>query len=231
MVARARARELRKQGKSIKRIAVAVEASVGSVSYWCKDIALSPSQRQALDTSQQAAARKALGPWILKQKERKRQDLQLQKTLGEDDLGQVSARDLFMLGLGLYWGEGYKRGSAEWGFTNSDPGIIRSVLSWLTAHYDVGVDRIIARVTINASHASQSERIIKEWSRETGIPLGQFGRASLISGYGKSRRDERTYRGTLRIKVRSGTSLRRRVLASISSAEAQIAPNSRKTTS
>jgi len=43
---------------------------------------------------------------------------------GKDDLGSLSDRDIYCIGLGLYWGEGYKQGSQEFGFTNNDPQMI-----------------------------------------------------------------------------------------------------------
>ena len=67
------------------------------------------------------------------------------------------------------------------------------------------------------------------WADETGIPLSQFGKPTFISGYNSSKLNERSYRGTLRIKVRRGTSLRRRILASIVEINTQMTLNSRKT--
>jgi hypothetical protein len=58
-----------------------------------------------------------------------------QEELGSNDTASLSSRDIHMLGLGLYWGEGYKRGSRELGFTNSDPLIARFFIRWLELMY------------------------------------------------------------------------------------------------
>lgn len=231
IVARLKAESLRHQGMSIKEIARKVGVSQSTASRWCVDITLSSSQRNALDTKRREAGAKALAPWIRRNKELKQDDIKNQNKKGSQDIGRMMKRDSLMLGLGLYWGEGYKRGSQEWGFTNSDPKIIRTILAWLRECYDIPTERIIARLTINERYKNQTERLTKMWARETGIPLSQFGRPTFISGYNGSKLEEKTYRGTLRIKVRRGTSLRRRILASISEIDTQITFNSLKTTS
>jgi hypothetical protein len=41
----------------------------------------------------------------------------ISKHEGARDVGALSRRDVLILGLGLYWGEGYKYGNSELGFT------------------------------------------------------------------------------------------------------------------
>ncbi len=212
---RARALVLRAEGKSIKHIARMLSVSTGSVSQWCKDVLLTDDQRAHLVQRQRIAAARALAPWIAKNQALKRDDMAFQRKLGIGDVGTLSRRDLLFFGLGLYWGEGYKRGSQEWGFTNSDPAIIRVILRWLDQCYQIKRDRIIARLTLNNHYRGLAASITNSWVKETTIPVGQFAAPTYITAYGKSNLDARTYRGTLRIKVRRGTSLRRRILASI----------------
>lgn len=210
-----RATVLRKQGKSIKSIARTLRVSSSTASRWCRDIRMSPINRQRLDENHRKASLKALTPWIEKNRLKKATDLIEQKKLGKKDLGVFSRQDLRMVGLGLYWGEGYKRGNQEWGFTNSDPAVIRLIMKWLNQCYGVDSERIYARLTINSLYKDECDRITKEWSKNTGMSVSQFSKPTFITAYGKPGRDPRTYRGTLRIKVRKGISLRRRILASI----------------
>lgn len=214
---RKQAIQLRKNGASIKDIAGRLDVSQGTVSRWCVDISLSNTQRRALEEKRRAAGIAALRPWIEKRRDMSAADIITQKELGKKDLGTLSRRDIYMLGLGLYWGEGYKKGSQEWGFVNSDPHIIRTIIEWLRVYYKIPISRLTARLTINTLYAKNVERLTQTWSRETGIAASQFRKPSIIHGYGKPERIEDTYRGTLRIKVSRGTSLRRRVLASIAS--------------
>jgi transcriptional regulator with XRE-family HTH domain len=228
---RIKAESLRHQGISIKEIARRVAVSQSTASRWCSGVALTKDQKIGLERKRREAGAKALAPWIQRNRALKQDDIKKQNLKGIQDLGKMTKRDLFMLGLGLYWGGGYKRGSQEWGFTNSDSRIIRPILVWLDEYYGVPVERIIARLTINERYRDQTARLTHMWSRETDIPLSQFGNPTYISGYNESKLHGYTYRGTLRIKVRRGTSLRRRTLASIAAIEHQMILNSRKTAS
>lgn len=229
--ARVNAEVLRRHGASLKEIARKIGVSQSTASRWCFDIVLTQNQRDKLEMRRRMAGAKALAPWIRRNRELKRDDINKQNSLGRRDIGRISKRDLLILGLGLYWGEGYKRGSQEWGFTNSDPLMIQVVLTWLNECYGVSMQDIIARLTINSRYEASSERLTSVWARETRIPRSQFGRPTFIHGYNGSKLNMNTYRGTLRIKVRRGTSLRRRILASIAEIENQMALNSRKTAS
>lgn len=211
----AKALLLRRSGKGIKHIARTLGVSSSTASRWCKPVVLSKEQIATLALHQRTASLEALRPWIERNKNLKKKDIAHQALLGGEDLGKMSDRDLFMLGLGLYWGEGYKRGSQECGFTNSDPQIIRTILRWFSTCYDIKLERISARLTINSLYKEEESRLREFWAKETGIPRTQFASSTFITGYGTAGRDGKTYTGTLRIKVRNGTSLRRRILASI----------------
>lgn len=217
--ARGTSRKLRQKGVSVRDIAHRLNVSPSTVSRWCKDISLTSKQQEALISRQREASLAALKPFILRNRELKRADIETQARLGRNDVGSVSHRDLYMLGLGLYWGEGYKRGSQECGFTNSDPSIIRIILRWFNECYGIERHRISARLTLNDLYRNEENRILRTWSKETGIPESSFSKTTFINGYGKLQRNPETYQGTLRIKVRNGTSLRRRILSGIGAVE------------
>lgn len=217
------ARKLRKDGKSVKEIAIQLRVSPSSVSRWCSDIVLSSKQKMYLEKRRKEAGIKALQPWIAKNKAKKVSDIKVQSRLGKKDIRNMSNRDLFILGLGLYWGEGYKKGSQELGFTNSDPQIICVFIEWLHRTYGIAKDRLIARLTINIRYSKNAYKIQSHWMKVTGISEHQFTSPSFIKTAKDSvDKEDGTYRGTLRLKVRSGTSLRRRILASIEEASNQI---------
>jgi len=209
---REKAMRLRKGGKSIREIASVVGVSKSTVSYWCRDISLSAKQIELL------ADQQAMG--VLKSAERKRRDRkQRTKNMmekGGRDVGVLTERDLFMIGLALYWGEGYKQGSQETALTNSDPAIIVLFIRWLKEIYGVSKNDLILRVSINSVHKNREKEVKKYWVDVTGVPLKQFTKTSFIKAKVKKiykNRDE--HYGTLRVKVRRGTDLRRRILGSI----------------
>lgn len=211
------AQALRQRGNSISDIAKKLSVSKSTVSYWCRDISLTDRQMRAL------AAKKEEGGRIgrLRAAEKKRlvriKAVAIETEKGRRDINHLTERDFFMLGLGLYWGEGYKSGNEECGFTNSNPDIIRAFISWMNRAYDIPPSNLIARVSVNATHRDRIKTIENYWSKITNIPLSQFTKTSLIKAHTSkiySNRDN--HFGTLRIKVRRGTSLRRRILGSIS---------------
>lgn len=220
---RTEASKLRREGKSLREIAEVVQVSLSTASRWCKDVPVDEDKRVALQERRRSAGIEALRPWIEKNRMLKKEDVETQKKTGILDLGEVSERDLFIMGLGLYWGEGYKRGSQEWGFTNSDPSIIRVVMTWMTRFYGVDKERYVAHLTINENFKDAADELIKFWSEETGIPVQKFSAPTfIVSKRPAIHRGNRSYVGTFRLKIRNSTSLRRRILASIAHFEEGI---------
>lgn len=207
---------LRHKGFGIKEIARQLAVSKSTVSYWCRDIPLSLQQINTLQKRSGAHALTAL----LKASERKRSHRLAQTVIenatGKKDVGQITSRDYLMVGLGLYWGEGYKRGSEELGFTNSDPQMILFFIRFLRIVYHIDIDRLIARISINNLHKNRASDVLSYWSQLTTIPFSQFTKTSFIKTQSKKQyKNHANHYGTLRIKVRRGSSLRRRILGSL----------------
>ncbi len=212
------AESLRKSGLSIKDIAKKLDVSSSTVSLWCRDIVLTPAAIQKIVNT--SAHKSTLG--ILHYTESLRQLRQQavleDKKQGASHLGQLSKRDIYCLGLGLYWGEGYKKGNQEFGFTNSDPNMIRFYLQWLEIVFAVSASDLILRVSINESHRNRIDEVQDFWVRCTGIPRTQFTVPSLIkTKTAKTYSNPGNHYGTLRIKVRRGTRMRREILGAIES--------------
>lgn len=207
---------LRRRGKSISEIADELKMNKSTVSIWCRDVRLAEAQQKRIALRQSRGGRIGLLKAAEMKRTRRIEDTRRQYSLGAADVGQITPRDIFFLGLGLYWGEGYKKGSGEFGFTNSNPAIIRAFLTWITKTYGVKKQDLILRVSINQRHRDKTLASIRYWSRITGARPDQFTKTSLIRApQHKIFVNSDSYYGTLRIKVRRGTSLLRRVLGSI----------------
>lgn len=211
-----KAQALRSAGESINRIAELLKMKKSTVSFWCRDIALTSAQMHSLKFKQLERARVG----SLKAAEIKRAQrlnrVADEKTRGAADLGAMSRRDLFILGIGLYWGEGYKSSNGEFGFTNSNPDIIKTFIAWVKANYGIQPEDFILRVSINATYRAKSSESIRYWSKVAGLPTKQFTKTSFIKTVLKKQYgNNRKYFGTLRIKVRRATNLQRRVLGTL----------------
>lgn len=218
-----KAQRMRKSGASVGDIAKSLGVAKSSVSMWVSEIKLSPTHKAALLTKRRNAGREA---FIRAAKDRSaihQKNIQAQQKLGESDLRSISLRDIHMLGLGLYWGEGYKKGSAELAFTNSDPLIAQFFIVWLERVFGAKHSDLVCRVSVNVIHKNREKEILDFWCRRLMLTRDQFTKASFVTA--KQKRDYSSrgpHYGTLRIKLRGGSTLRARILSSIDVAAKKI---------
>ena len=208
------AQDLRRKGLSIGEIAVRLwMQNSGSISKWCRDIVLTPQQIERLTARQESGSYK--GRIIATENLRKvrLKEAESMRREGLKEIGSINKRDLFIAGLGMYWSEGETYpGSDRLSFINSDPKMILFILKWFKEICKVPNDKFSLQVKINKIHKRRAEDIENFWSKLTGLPLAQFTKTILIKA--KSRKiypNPNEYFGTLRITVREGTKLRRKV--------------------
>lgn len=170
---RLQARELRKRGVSVKKIAAHLGVARSSASVWVRDIVLSVEQLEELRKSELDGAERGRIKGALVQKEKRSQLVLEYKKLGIEQIGLLTKRELLIAGLALYWGEGYKKGR-RLQFCNSDPKMIQFLLYWLQNCFEINLQEIRCRVGINEIHRKRDEIVRTYWSNLTGIPLSQF---------------------------------------------------------
>ena len=169
-VQRARARELRAEGWTLKEIAAELGVSKGSVSTWVRDVEVEPEVwTLRVETRRNHGWKKRRATFLAKRAEQATAELESARTW----LGELSDRDLFVAGIALYAGEGAKgRGSVQ--LPNSDPRIIVVFLAWLRRFFEVDESRL--RVWLYLHENLDLETAIEYWSTLTGIPRSQFGK-------------------------------------------------------
>ena len=213
---REKARALRKKGASIGEIVSKLKQPKSTVSYWCKNIVLTKKQINKIQERHRSQSVATLLHSAEKQRQERLRREKKAALLGARDVGGISTRDLFMLGLGLYWGEGYKYENSELGFTNSNPDMIRTYVAWLENMYGVQSKDLICRISINQSHHNRVHVVEQYWQKKLKLPAKQFTTTSLIQSKSKKIYANReAHYGTLRVKVRRGKQLRDRIIASI----------------
>lgn len=218
-----KARALRKKGLSIGEVSVKLNQPKSTVSYWCKNISLSDKQIQNIEERHKSNSIAILLSASEKQRKLRMQREKEIQDSARERLGVLSDRDVYILGLGLYWGEGYKYEHSEFGFTNSDPEMILSYLVWLERVFNVKKDEVICRVSINSLHTHRLSVVEKYWQDLIGISAHQFSKPSIINSKPKKIfQNNDKYFGTLRVKVRKGSELRHQVLASLEAIKEQL---------
>lgn len=212
----AQAISLRKKGVSVNTIARELHISKSTVSTWVRDVHLSVEQKNILENTRKNAGQTAFRK-AAKAKHVKHSALTLlAEKKGAKDTSRLSKRDVFMIGLGLYWGEGYKKGSAELGFTNSDPKIIRFFIRWVYESFGIEKDRLILRITVNQTHTAREKEIMSFWEKVVGVSNLQFTKTSFAKTKQKRFYENHAiHYGTLRVKVRKGSILRSRILSAL----------------
>ncbi|AWT47634.1 MULTISPECIES: helix-turn-helix domain-containing protein [Streptomyces] len=205
---RARARELRQQGWTYHQIQAELGCSKSSVSLWVRDLPhpepkCTPEERRARMNAGLARLRSS--------QDREREAL---KKAAAAAIGELSARELFIVGVALYWAEGAKdkpyRRTEVLNFINSDPDVIRLFLSWLDL-LGVTRDRLTVRVSIHETADVASAE--KFWAEVTGIDVSSFSKATLKRHNPRTVRKNTgdSYRGCLAIYVRQSADLYRRM--------------------
>lgn len=211
------ARDLRRLGISIGVIAKKLNLGKGTISYWCRDIELSQSQKNRILKNQKEKSRKTLQLAAIKRHNQKLKIVQNLSKEGISQVGNINKRDLFVAGLALYWAEGYKKGNEELGFTNTDPKMILFFIKWLEKIYDIDKKDLTFRVSINFVHHGRIDKVLNYWSNLIKVPIKQFTTTSFVKTKSKKKYDNfDNYFGTLRLKVKRGTNLRRKIIGSIS---------------
>ncbi|MDO9028380.1 MAG: helix-turn-helix domain-containing protein [Candidatus Roizmanbacteria bacterium] len=216
-------KKMREDGTSIDELVKVFNISKSTISYWCRDIILKESAIQKIKTKGREKSVHALLRYseILRAKRIKR--TLTEKRVGADMVGKLLEREFMMVGLGLYWGEGYKESNGELGFTNSNPEMIRFYLSWLQK---LGVSKsdLIFRLTINNIFRKDEVNIKEFWFNFLGIMNSQFSKTTVIKTKIKKgfTRDLSKYKGILRVKVRKGLSLKNKILGAIDHISSQV---------
>ncbi len=163
--AKAIARRLREEGHSYTYIVKNVRVSKSTLGIWLADIPFTPN---AVTIERIGKARAASGA---AKNKLKRESITQAAIEAKRQLGAVSQRDLFMLGLGVYIGEGAKTSSSVC-VVNADHRIIRLAINWFVSIF--GVDKKNFRVRLHLYPDCNEQESRSFWSQRIGIPEGQF---------------------------------------------------------
>ena len=203
---RARARELRKAGRTYDEIVAELGVSKGSVSLWVRDLPKpqkTPEQMHAMREARWA-------PYRAERDSTRRRTSQA----AAREIGALTDRELFLIGVGLYWAEGSKskphRLREQVAFINSDPDMIEVYLAWLSL---LGVESGRLRFDVMIHESADVAGAERYWADLVGRDVTDFGKTTLKKHSPKTVRKNvgADYRGCLVVRVLQGADLYRRI--------------------
>ncbi|MFD8028014.1 hypothetical protein ACFV3F_04515 [Streptomyces sp. NPDC059717] len=205
---REKARELRLQGWTYDRIQVELGCSKSSISLWVRDL-----PKPELTRSSEEAAAIARKGWEAKLRIRD-EVRQRTRQVAAQEIGPMTDRELFLLGVGLYWAEGSKnkpyRRQERVMFVNSDPNMISVYLAWLTL---LGVEPERLRFSVHIHETADVAAAEDFWADHVGVERTALLKTILKKHNPRTNRKntDEGYYGCLRVDVLGGADLYRRI--------------------
>jgi hypothetical protein len=208
---------LRREGLSYSEILQRIPVAKSTLSLWLRSVELSREQTQRLTEKKLLAIQRggqSRRNWRLSTTKsiKKQAHLEIKKRIK-----RIDARDLWLMGIMLYWAEGakdkeYKPGQSVI-FCNSDPLMIRIFLKWLDICLKIPNKNIQFSIYIHENHQHNIEKIKVFWSNATGYLIENFDKIYYKKHKARvyRRNTEENYHGLLRIRIRKSSALNRRI--------------------
>jgi DNA-binding transcriptional MerR regulator len=157
---------LRKEGRSYDEIKSALKISKSTLSCWLREHPLSSEQ-----SSELRGRSKRIESFreTARIKRQVRQEAVNKSALQR--LGVLSGRDIFIAGLALYWGEGYKTAEATTALANTDPAMCKFFIRWLK---DFGISKEKLRVRLQLYSDMNPKSEMAFWSKTLNLPESCF---------------------------------------------------------
>ncbi|MDD5145225.1 MAG: hypothetical protein PHW72_03840 [Candidatus Pacebacteria bacterium] len=202
---------LRKSGFSLSEIIKEVPVAKSTLSLWLKSVGLSKAQKQRLTEKKLCAMKRG---W----EARHQQKLTIIKEIKDRaklDIDHISKRELWMMGIMLYWAEGSKERGKATGikFSNSDPLMIKLFLEWLKLFCGVKTADIYFEIYLHETATERKETVKNFWVKKTNFPLDHFREIIWKKHKVNTKRKNigDAYVGQLRVCVKRSANLNRKI--------------------
>lgn len=209
---RQKAIELRKAGLSYSEILQNIPIAKSTLALWLKNIGLSKPQLQRLTMKRLEASKKG-GEVRRERRLRDTKEIQHQAII---EIGDISRRELILIGTALYWAEGSKQKTHSVServiFSNSDVEMVKVFLAWLNV-IEVKQNDIHFSVYLHETAKDRVDEIRQYWSKSLKLSINRFEKIYFKKGSDKSYRKNVgvAYHGQMRITIRRSTDLNRKI--------------------
>ena len=204
---------LRKKGLSYSEILDKIPVAKSTLSLWLRSVGLSKRQKQRLTEKKLAAMKRG---WEACHRKRILITQKI-KSKAKEEVGRLTKRDIWLIGIALYWAEGskekkYRPGSGVQ-FSNSDPVMIEIFLRWLLKVIKISKERIDFDIYIHESHKNNVNSVINYWSDCTNFSRDNFKHVYFKKNKIRTKRKNigESYYGLVRIRVKRSSDLNRKI--------------------
>ncbi len=202
---------LRRTGSSYQAILSELGVAKSTLWRWLKAAGMVETQPQRLTELRRLAQQK--GAAMVKAQRIVRTEAIVQTASRE--IGSLSPRDLWLLGVAFYWAEGAKQKpnhvSAQVIFCNSDPAAIRLFMRWIVESCQVSSERLGFEIYLHET--ADGPRAQQYWAKELNLPLEKLTRIRWKRHRPATRRTNTgdSYHGLIRVRVARSCELNRRI--------------------
>src|SRR3989344_9168464 len=201
--------DLRMRGMSYSEIKREVVVPKSTLSFWLKSIKLSSRKLFRLEQKRLEAIKESSRKKVIKTLEQ----IKKIQTSSANDIGKISKRELWLMGVALYWRERFlnkndsdmQRGVR---FTSSDPHLIKFFLKWLSDIGGLEKDEIAMDIFIGKNKKNKIKEVKDYWAKTTDFPRKYFSHVYLQKiRLKKTKRKtiKQTGNGLLRIRVKASS--------------------------
>lgn len=165
---RQRVFDLRNAGLSYSQIKEKIPVSKSTLSIWLKDLPLSRERINELRAHSERRIEKFRETW------RRKRERNFEKIYRVEakTIGRLSRRELYLLGLFLYWGEGSKTMRSTVSLSNTNPLVCKFFVYWLQKVCGVPRKSIIIRLHCYTDSDIAAEK--KFWLKQLDLPETSF---------------------------------------------------------
>lgn len=205
--------KLRKQGYSYSEILKQVSVAKSTLSLWLRSVGLSKKQKQRL-------TKKKLESALRGAKKKREQRIALINKIyqeAEKDIKKITNKELWLMGIMLYWAEGSKEKEYHPGsgikFTNSDYLMIKLFLRWLVEILEIDRERIVFEIYIHANYKYKLNKVINFWSKQLLFPKRYFSKIYFKKDKINTRRKNtgKSYYGIITVRIKESSGLHRKI--------------------
>lgn len=202
--------KLRASGRSYTEIVRLLGVPKSTLSNWFSGVVLSDEAKTRINERGQKKSVDALIKRNILQTHEAQKRAYQTRNNAKQNIGKISGRDLFLIGVALYWAEGYKKPmvrngriitSHYVGFTNSDPLLIALFLRFIREICEVPEEKIKANLRI-FEHQNETY-LLDFWQKTSRISISKFGKVYKgvsISSQGKKPYNILPY-GTFQVRI------------------------------